>query len=192
MKQIRTSLNLSKKQKQFLLIILFLGILIGFLLYKKIDQSLVIDNITNIESTLENNRINFLFMHLIVLSLLIESSTLMIGIVLFPIYFIMEIATITYSILCFSNAFQISGVLYGIIYNIITKGFYIILLIILTKNIYKIAKMNITTWKNKGNHQIDSKEYKKIAILSLSILVYDLFLYLLGSKILLKLSFIIS
>lgn len=192
MKQIRTSLNLSKKQKQFLLIILFLGILIGFLLYKKIDQSLVIDNITNIESTLENNRINFLFMHLIVLSLLIASSTLMIGIVLFPIYFIMEIATITYSILCFSNAFQISGVLYGIIYNIITKGFYIILLIILTKNIYKIAKMNITTWKNKENHQIDSKEYKKIAILSLSILVYDLFLYLLGSKILLKLSFIIS
>lgn len=192
MKQIRTSLNLSKKQKQFLLIILFLGILIGFLLYKKIDQSLVIDNITNIESTLENNRINFLFMHLIVLSLLIASSTLMIGIVLFPIYFIMEIATITYSILCFSNAFQISGVLYGIIYNIITKGFYIILLIILTKNIYKIAKMNITTWKNKENHQIDSKEYKKIAILSLSILVYDLFLYLLGSEILLKLSFIIS
>ena len=192
MKQIRTSLNLSKKQKQFLLIILFLGILIGFLLYKKIDQSLVIDNITNIESTLENNRINFLFMHLIVLSLLIASSTLMIGIILFPIYFIMEIATITYSILCFSNAFQISGVLYGIIYNIITKGFYIILLIILTKNIYKIAKMNITTWKNKENHQIDSKEYKKIAILSLSILVYDLFLYLLGSKILLKLSFIIS
>ena len=192
MKQIRTSLNLSKKQKQFLLIILFLGILIGFLLYKKIDQSLVIDNITNIESTLENNRINFLFMHLIVLSLLIASSTLMIGIVLFPIYFIMEIATITYSILCFSNAFQISGVLYGIIYNIITKGFYIILLIILTKNNYKIAKMNITTWKNKENHQIDSKEYKKIAILSLSILVYDLFLYLLGSKILLKLSFIIS
>ena len=192
MKQIRTSLNLSKKQKQFLLIILFLGILIGFLLYKKIDQSLVIDNITNIESTLENNRINFLFMHLIVLSLLIASSTLMIGIILFPIYFIMEIATITYSILCFSNAFQISGVLYGIIYNIITKGFYIILLIILTKNIYKIAKMNITTWKNKENHQIDSKEYKKIAILSLSILVYDLFLYLLGSEILLKLSFIIS
>ena len=192
MKQIRTSLNLSKRQKQFLLIIFFLGILIGFLLYKKIDQSLVIDNIINIEDTLENNRINFIFIHLIVLSILIASSTLMIGIVLFPFYFIMEIASVTYSILCFSNAFQLSGIIYGLIYNLITKGVYLLLFVILAKKLTKLIKNNITSWKKRENQQLDWKEYKMIALFSLSILVDDLFLYLLGSEILLKLSFIIS
>lgn len=95
---IRTSLKLDKKYLKILLAFLCLGIFVGFIFYKKIDSTFFIDDIQNIVTNLESVHINFFFLHFIIISILIASSFMIFGVLLFPVYFLWEIICISYSI----------------------------------------------------------------------------------------------
>ena len=189
MKKFGTSLNLSKKQKRVLIIFLGISLVLGYILSKKINNSPLIEDISNITISLENNHINFIFLHILVLSILIASSTVIIGIFLFPIYFLFELSSISYSLFTFISIFHFSGFLYGLLYNFIIKLFYLVALYIIYKNILRIVKK---IRQKCQDSLVFKKCYQNIILGIISIFIYDLFLYLLGSTILLKLSFIIS
>ena len=191
MKILRTSLNLSKKQKQILAFFLVFSFILGFLLYQKLDSSLFLDNILLIEERLKDNSINFVFLHFIVFSSLITSSVLVIGLVLFPLYFLWEMVCIFFSLFGFYHAFGLLGIIYGFLYHLVVKGVFLVSLFFIFKNICFIIK-HILFLKNKENTLIFTKPLRIIFICILVILGYDLFLWLVGHHLLHWLCFIIS
>ena len=180
MKLFGTSLNLSKKHKQILAFLILFSFLMSFLLYQKLDSSLFLDNIINIEGNLENHSVNLLFIHFLVLSVLITSSIMVIGLVLFPLYFLWVF-----------HAFGVLGIVFGIFYNLIIKGIFLVSLFLIFKNIYFIIKHTLFN-KSSENTFTFSKQYRVIFISVTVILLYDVFLYFLGNHILQWLCFIIS
>ena len=78
MKLMKKTLKLSKNQKKILAFILITGLIIGYILYKKMSPAML-DDITNIKSNLENNPLNFIGLHIITLALILASSFFFIG-----------------------------------------------------------------------------------------------------------------
>ena len=193
MKLLRTSWKLDKNQIRIFIILGIIGIFIGFLFYKNIDKSLFIKDIENIVVTLRNTHINYLFMHFIILAILITSSLIVFGLVLFLIYFILEIACISYSIFIFADIFGASGFIYGIIYNFFNKFVFILCILLIFKNILVMIKNTIYFKFGKNNEKIEyQKQFRNIIFLMFIILIYDIFIYFLGNLILVWFSFIIS
>lgn len=186
---IRTSLKLDKKYLKILLAFLCLGIFVGFIFYKKIDSTFFIDDIQNIVTNLESVHINFFFLHFIVISILIASSFMIFGVLLFPVYFLWEIICISYSIFIFGEVFGLSGVFFGVFYNLFLKGLWLIVLYLVFKNVYFIIKNNIIHKKDDFSFK---KQYQIVFISILIILIYDIFIYFFGNSILLKLTFILT
>ena len=171
---IRTSLKLDKKYLKILLAFLCLGIFVGFIFYKKIDSTFFIDDIQNIVTNLESVHINFFFLHFIIISILIASSFMIFGVLLFPVYFLWEIICISYSIFIFGEVFGLSGVFFGVFYNLFLKGLWLVVLYLVFKDVYF------------------KKQYQIVFISILIILIYDIFIYFFGNSILLKLTFILT
>ena len=187
MKLMKKTLKLNKKQKKIVIFILVMGLITGYILYKKMSPTML-DNITNIKSNLENNSLNFIGLHIITLALILASSIFFIGPILFVLYFLWEVSCISFSLISFSSAFQFSGFLYGLLYNILTKLNFIICLIIILKKVTRIIKSII----HKEPFDINTlkKEYRDILIALIAIILYDVFLYFFGGTILLKLCFL--
>lgn len=187
MKLMKKTLKLNKKQKKIVIFILVMGLITGYILYKKMSPTML-DNITNIKSNLENNSLNFIGLHIITLALILASSIFFIGPILFVLYFLWEVSCISFSLISFSSAFQFSGFLYGLLYNILTKLNFIICLIIILKKVTRIIKSIIH--KEPFDINILKKEYRDILIALIAIILYDIFLYFFGGTILLKLCFL--
>ena len=187
MKLMKKTLKLNKKQKKIVIFILVMGLITGYILYKKMSPTML-DNITNIKSNLENNSLNFIGLHIITLALILASSIFFIGPILFVLYFLLEVSCISFSLISFSSAFQFPGFLYGLLYNILTKLNFIICLIIILKKVTRIIKSIIH--KEPFDINILKKEYRDILIALIAIILYDVFLYFFGGTILLKLCFL--
>lgn len=187
MKLMKKTLKLNKKQKKIVIFILVMGLITGYILYKKMSPTML-DNITNIKSNLENNSLNFIGLHIITLALILASSIFFIGPILFVLYFLWEVSCISFSLISFSSAFRFPGFLYGLLYNILTKLNFIICLIIILKKVTRIIKSIIH--KEPFDINILKKEYRDILIALIAIILYDVFLYFFGGTILLKLCFL--
>ena len=87
MKLMKKTLKLNKKQKKIVVFILVMGLITGYILYKKMSPTML-DNITNIKSNLENNSLNFIGLHIITLALILASSIFFIEPILFVLYFL--------------------------------------------------------------------------------------------------------
>ena len=193
MKYLGTSLKLNRKQIKILGVILFLGVFIGYLLYKKIDASLITEDITNICDHLQNTHLNFIFIHVVVLCVLIATSLVGVGIFLLPLYFVWELACVSYSVFIFQNVFGVSGLIYGLLYNIIIKMVYFLCLFLIFKNVLMLFKRRICGLYHGEDKQVflASKQYRVILINVGIILIYDILLHFLGNQILAKLCFLI-
>lgn len=187
MKVMKNILKLNKKKQKILALILIVGLIIGYILYKK-TSPIILDDITNIKSNLENNPLNFIGPHIITLALILSSSIFFLGPILFLLYFIWEVACISFSLFSFSSAFQFQGFLYGLLYNILTKLLFIICLIFIFFQVTKIIKSIIH--KEPLDINTLKKEYHHILISIAIIFLYDILLYFFGSTILLKLCFL--
>ncbi len=185
----RSKLKIKKKYLKILLAFVCLGAFVGFVFYKKIDSTFFIDDIQNISEYLKNGHINFLILHLIILSILISSSFVLLGILLFPLYFLWEIICISYSIFVFGGVFGISGVIFGVLYNLLLKWCWVMGLCFIFKNIFSIVK-NIFIQKKV---EISFKsQYQIILVAILGIFIYDILIYFGGSSILLKFGFLLT
>lgn len=195
MNNLGTCLKRNKKMLKFLALFCLLGLLIGFIMYKKIDNLEVLEEIKNISNNLKNNKINFILIHFIIISILITSSITVIGLLLFPLYFLFESISISYSIFLFTSAFKFNGLIYSIFYNILAKGLYLILMFLIFKKILNIAKYLKDLIINKKSIDIKyplTKNIQALIICIAIIFVNDILIYVFLNKILIKLLFILN
>ncbi|MDE5539592.1 MAG: hypothetical protein K2J20_03820, partial [Bacilli bacterium] len=88
--KIGTSLKNNQSFLKVLGLIMLLGLLIGFLIYKKMDNANLITELQNIDQYLKNNHLNYIFMHFIIISIMLTCSLTCIGLIIFPIFFLFE------------------------------------------------------------------------------------------------------
>ena len=79
MNSIKISLKNNKKFIKIIFLLLLIGFFIGFLLNKKLETEIVLEEIKSIESYLNTNRINFLSNHILTLIILSISSIFIIN-----------------------------------------------------------------------------------------------------------------
>lgn len=187
---VKNTLINNKKELKYLGILLFLGFLFGFLILKKLNINPILEEIKNINIYINENHINFLNPHFLIISLLTILSLFIVGIILFPIYLIYESICIFINIYTLTMVYKLNGFVYSILYNIITKLIFMIMLLKIFKVLIKIGKTIIKKEQNKK--EIITKYLKKVFIYFSIIIVNDFILYLLGSKILSIFLFIIK
>lgn len=183
-----------KKYSKILKIInlsLLLGLIISFLIYKRIDNTSILSELTNLKDFLSNNHLNYILFHFIVISILIISSLTIIGSIVFIIYFLFEGISIGYNILTLFHIYHLKGILYSFFYILFTKAIFIILLILLFIKVLNILKIIITkkeiNFKESIHHNL-----KGIILIIILIFLNDLLIFIFGSSLLSKLLFIIS
>lgn len=181
---IKNSLKNNKKYFNLFLTLLFLGFFIGFILTKKIDLTPILENIKSLETYLNTNSINFLSSHIIILIILTLSSLTIIGLLLFPLNIIYEGVCIYFNIYIFTKLYKLNGVLYGLIYITITKGIYLILMVIIFKEMLNLLKRIITQKEKSAKRVLITKSIKKIFTYEILIIINDILIYLIGSKLL--------
>lgn len=190
----RTSIN--KKLYLFISIVLIIGIIVGIVFVTLLDEStkeILFLNINEFLQNMDKSNIDFFITHLIILSTLLVTSTLLIGgplIIFFLIYNGFAIGFIISSITCI---FGIKGLLFGIIYVIISKLIFLVLLIIISVNLFKIVKCIIDCIVYKKNNKEVFITYIKRTIIFISIIILnDIILYFWGLKLVNIFNFLIK
>lgn len=184
MNSFKISLKNNRKYFKFVFILLLLGFLIGFILFRKLDSQALLEQVKTIENYLATNRINFFINHLIFLLISLLISLTIIGILVFPLNIIYEGISIVINLISFMRVFKLKGFIYSILYNIITKGIYIIMLAFIFKKLVLFIKSFIRLKNKEERRQLIIKNVKQLGIYALIIFLNDLILYLLGNKIL--------
>jgi len=175
-----------------LLLLLCIGFFIGFMVITKIDYEYLLEHISSIGTYLSTNKINFITNHIILLLIMFISAVTIIGLILLPLNIVYEGICIVFNITSFTKVFKVNGFFYGIIYNIITKALYLILLIIIFKKIFTIIKILVTNKEKNKKKIIIIKNAKQLGIYTGILILNDFLVYLVGNKILSLLLFIIK
>lgn len=184
MNLIKISLKNNKKYIKLLLALLCLGFFIGFILIKKVNLESLLENITSLDNYINTNRINFLTDHILTILILCFSSLTVLGLILFPLNFIYEGICIFFNIYTLSRVFKLSGFVYGLIYNIIIKGIYLIMLVLIFKKIVIFIKNFFRKREKEEQKILINKSLMQLGIYTMIIFLNDLILYLFGNKIL--------
>lgn len=188
----RNEFNHGKQQKLWKYFFFLVGIcfFISIIIFYKMDNSHVLEETKNIEDLLKNTHINFLVFHFVILAVLLLSSITIIGFLLFPFYLLFELICIFYNLIIFTRIFYLKGFIFSLFYILITKGVYIILLLIIFKKLINIVK-SVILYKSAST-KIDLKvtllqNLKPLIFSAFFIFLNDILLYFVGNKILFKL-----
>lgn len=189
-----TSIN--KKLYLFISIVLIIGIIVGIVFVTMLDESskeILFLNINEFLQNIDKSNMEVLVMHLVILSTLLVTSLLLLGgplIIFFLLYNGFTIGFIISSITCI---FGIKGLLFGLIYVIISKLIFLILLIIISVNLFKIVKCIIDYIVYKKNNKELFTTYIKRCIIFISIVILnDIILYFWGLKLVNVFNFLIK
>lgn len=189
-----TSIN--KKLYLFISIVLIIGIIIGIVFVTMLDESskeILFLNINEFLQNIDKSNMEVLVMHLVILSTLLVTSIILLGgplIIFFLLYNGFTIGFIISSITCI---FGIKGLLFGLIYVIISKLIFLILLIIISVNLFKIVKCIIDYIVYKKNNKELFTTYIKRCIIFISIVILnDIILYFWGLKLVNVFNFLIK
>ena len=189
-----TSIN--KKLYLFISIVLIIGIIVGIVFVTMLDESskeILFLNINEFLQNIDKSNMEVLVMHLVILSTLLVTSIILLGgplIIFFLLYNGFTIGFIISSITCI---FGIKGLLFGLIYVIISKLIFLILLIIISVNLFKIVKCIIDYIVYKKNNKELFTTYIKRCIIFISIVILnDIILYFWGLKLVNVFNFLIK
>ena len=155
-----------------------------FLLFNsEASKEIILSNINNYLQDM--NPVNGILYHILILSSLLISSFLIIGIPLSIFFLFYNGFSIGFIITSLTSIFSTKGLIYGIIYVLITKGLFILLLLLFIKSLIKISGIILDKIINKIN--IKERIYyliiRCIVIISIVLLV-DILLYFFGVTIL--------
>lgn len=186
-----------KKLYLFLGIIFIVGIIAGifFLFYlDEASKEIIFLNINDWIQGLEKNHINNIVNHLIILSSLFITSLFLIGLpfVLFFIFY--NGFSMGFIISSLINILGVKGLLYGIIYILISKGVYIFFLSIFVVTLIKIIFIVVFKLLKgiKINKDLLILLVKKALICIAIILIYDIILYFFGTKLINIFNFLLN
>lgn len=188
-----TSIN--KRIYLILSIFLIIGIISGIvfvILLSESSKEILSSNIIEFFK-LNKSSIFILISHLLILSTLLVLSILLIGMPLVIFFILYNGFTLGFIISSITSIFGLKGLLYSIIYILINKMLFIILLIIYSTNLFKIAKTIIDYIILKKKSQDIFSIYIKRCIIFISIiLLNDVILYIWGLKIVNIFNFLIK
>ena len=196
MKLIRTSFK-NKGILIFLISIFLIGFIFGFIYYFKlplITKTGINENLLDIKSLLKDANLNYFFQHNIIFTMIFFLSF---TVILFPFiifYLFYEGVSLGFSFIIFFSSFKMSGLIYSLILFIITKLLYLLFIFYLIYNSFIITKtMILLILKKNRNINITFKKYlQRLIILIVIMLLYDVFIYFLGSKILCLFKFLLK
>ncbi len=189
-----TSTN--KKLSLFLGIIFTIGIILGFIFLIYLDEAnkeIIYLNINEWLQNLNTSHINNIISHIAILSSLFILSLFMVGIPLSLFFVFYNGFSIGFLLMALIDIFGIKGLLYGLVYVIITKGIYLFLALLFVLALIKIAIMFLKALisKEKINKDSLSKLLKRIFICIAIILISDVILYFGGTKLINVFNFLI-
>ena len=189
-----TSTN--KKLSLFLGIIFTIGIILGFIFLIYLDEAnkeIIYLNINEWLQNLNTSHINNIVSHIAILSSLFILSLFMVGIPLSLFFVFYNGFSIGFLLMALIDIFGIKGLLYGLVYVIITKGIYLFLALLFVLALIKIAIMFLKALisKEKINKDSLSKLLKRIFICIAIILISDVILYFGGTKLINVFNFLI-
>ncbi len=150
-------------------------------------------NINEFLQNFSNMSINSGIIHLIMLSSLLILSVFLIGgplVLFFMFYNGFSIGFIISSLTCI---FGIKGILYGVIYVIISKLVYVVLLILFSVNLFKIVRciIDLIVYKKSNKESIIIFIKRSVVFIGM-ILLDDIILLFCGGKLVNLFNFLIS
>ena len=188
--------SLSKKLYLFMGIVLVIGIITGVVFVIMLDEAtkeILFLNINNFLQSFAASNISILVQHLVILSTLLILSIFLIGgplVIFFMFYNGFTIGFIISSITCI---FGIKGMLFGVLYVIISKLVFIVLFIIFSVNLFKIVKCVIDYLVYKKSNKESLVMFMKRSIVFIGIIMLsDIILYFGGVKLINIFNFLIK
>lgn len=188
--------SLSKKLYLFMGTVLIIGIITGVVFVLMLDEStkeILFLNINNFLQSFSASNISILVQHLVILSTLLILSIFLIGgplVIFFMFYNGFTIGFIISSITCI---FGIKGMLFGVLYVIISKLVFIVLFIIFSVNLFKIVKCVIDYLVYKKSNKESLSIFMKRSIVFIGIImISDIILYFGGVKLINIFNFLIK
>ena len=190
-----TSLN--KKFYLFLSIIFVIGLILGviFLIYlDEASKDILFLNINEWLQGISNSNINNIVLHIIMLSSMFLLSIFLIGIPFVLFFAFYNGFSVGFTVTSLTSIFGIKGLLYGIIYVIITKGIYLFFLSIIIVSLLRVSLIILKSIFNKEN--IDKEKLalllKKNLICIAIILINDIILYFWGTNLITIFNFLLN
>ena len=193
MNLIRTSLKKYYKYIIFFISVLAVGLLSGFIYFNLVKGNIVID--LEKELLQMNFSANNMLYHIIILSILCFAVFWVLGIVLGMFLFFYEAMSIGFILGAYFSYFGVSGMIYGLIYSLIFKSIFIILFSVILIKAISFTKNMIGYFllkKDSSFKNIAINNFITIIKYCFFIIVNDLFLILLGNKIISIFSFLIE
>lgn len=189
--------SLSKKFYLFLGIIFTIGITLGIVFLIYLDESskeIISLNINDWLQGLKNTSINNIIPHIIILSSLCILSLFIIGLPLVLFFVFYSGFSVGFTLISLIEIFGIKGLLYGLVYILITKGVYLFFSYIFVVSLLKIAMI---MFKKIFQHQKIAKEsinllLKRILICIAIILISDVIIYFWGAKLITIFNFLLN
>ena len=190
-----TSLN--KKFYLFLSIIFVIGLILGviFLIYlDEASKDILFLNINEWLQGISDFNINNIVLHIIILSSMFLLSIFLIGIPFVLFFAFYNGFSVGFTVTSLISIFGIKGLLYGIIYVIITKGIYLFFLSIIIVSLLRVSLIILKSIFNKEN--IDKEKLalllKKNLICIAIILINDIILYFWGTNLITIFNFLLN
>ena len=188
--------SLSKKLYLFMSIVLVIGIITGVVFVIMLDDAtkeILFLNINNFLQSFGASNISILVQHLVILSTLLILSIFLIGgplVIFFMFYNGFTIGFIISSITCI---FGIKGMLFGVLYVIVSKLVFVVLFIIFSVNLFKIVKCVIDYLVYKKSNKESLVMFMKRSIVFIGIImISDIILYFGGVKLINIFNFLIK
>lgn len=188
--------SLSKKLYLFMSIVLVIGIITGVVFVIMLDEAtkeILFLNVNNFLQSFDASNISILVQHLVVLSTLLILSIFLIGgplVIFFMFYNGFTIGFIISSITCI---FGIKGMLFGVLYVIVSKLVFVVLFIIFSVNLFKIVKCVIDYLVYKKSNKESLVMFMKRSIVFIGIImISDIILYFGGVKLINIFNFLIK
>ncbi len=186
----RTSTKSKSKIFKFLITLVIIGIIVGIILYLNLDSEAkksIINSFTNINTNLKTTNQNNIFFHLIIIIGFVICS---LTIILYPLnifYLFYELVSLGFILASYTHLNGLKGLLYGIIYILLNKAFYLLILLYLNIISYRIIKKIINSLLKKDNisvRELYLNYFSKIIICIIPLFLIDIIIFFFGNKLL--------
>lgn len=190
-----TSTN--KKLSLFISIIFIIGLIIGIIFFLCLDEAskeLILLNINDWLQNIEQYHINAFVSHILILSFLLVSSFIFVGVPFILFFIFYNGFSFGFMVVSLISIFGIRGLLYGLIYGVVTKLVYLIFFGIFTITMLKIVKIILgRLFLSKAiNRDSFILFLKRIFICIVIIFIYDIILYFVGAKLISIFNFLLN
>lgn len=186
----------NKNLIKFLVALLIMGILIGIYIYIK-QPSLIKVSIINelklLDNTLKTTHQNNFLYHILIISVFTFLSILVLGVPIILFYLFYEGVSMGFLIAGLFNYKKVSGLIYGVIFMTINKLILYVLLVYLLIVSINYSKKVIISIRRKDYriYEYIFTHLVKMVFILIVIIVYDIFIYFLGNKILAYFTFLL-